>query len=68
LDASPGLSGNRKFLKHLLESDPERCLVLSVEVRREVPRYATDAGETEEYPQPYARYYLMEADGVAHAL
>jgi len=62
------LSGNKGFLEHLLNAYPEDCLLLSVEIRRRPPRHGSDPDEFASYPQPYARYYLMEADGVAHAL
>ena len=62
------LSGDKGFLKRLLDAHPEDCLVLSVEVRRRPLRYGSDKDEFEAYRWPYARYYLMEDDGVAHTL
>jgi hypothetical protein len=62
------LSGNVSFLKRLLDAHPESCLLLGVEVRRRPPRHRGNEPEFEPYPQPYGRYYLMEEDGVAHAL
>ena len=62
------LSGDQGFIKHLLDADREYRLLLSVEIRRRSPRYSSDQDEFEPYPWPYARYYLMEDDGVAHAL
>lgn len=69
-DTIPGwrLSGNEIFVEHLLNAYPENCLLLSVEIRRRPPRHGSDRDAFASYPQPYARYYLMEADGVAHAL
>jgi hypothetical protein len=61
------LSANRSFLSHLLNGYPEDSLVLSVEVRRRPSRYA-EVHKFETYTQPYVRYYIMGADGVAHAL
>lgn len=62
------LSGNEGILKRLLNAHPEDCLLLSVEIQRRPPRYGSGKEEFEPYPWPYARYYLMEDDGVAHAL
>lgn len=62
------LSGNQSFLERLLDAHPDDRLLLSVEVERRPPRYGVDKNEFESYPWPYARYYLMEKDGVAHAL
>jgi hypothetical protein len=62
------LSGNEHFLKHLLDAYPESCLILAVQVQRRLPQHRGSEPEFEPYPQPYARYYLMEANGVAHAL
>ncbi|ACK78898.1 hypothetical protein RU820_06025 [Acidithiobacillus ferrooxidans] len=61
------LSGDHGFVKRLLDAYPEDRLVLTVEVRRP-PRYERDKDEFELYPWPYARYYLIGDDGVAHAL
>lgn len=52
----------------MYEKRPGARLVVSVEVRRRAPRYGSNKGEFEEYPLPYARYFLMGADGAAHAL
>jgi hypothetical protein len=60
------LSGNRPFLKRLLDGYPHDRLVLSVSVRRRRPRQQRD--DFESYRSPYVRYYLMGADGVAHTL
>jgi hypothetical protein len=62
------LSGNKSFLGRLLDAYPDRCLILVTQVRRRPPRHRGEEREFEPYPQPYARYYMMEADGVAHAL
>ena len=62
------LSGNEGFLKGLLHAYPEDLLILSVEVSRRPTRYGSDRDEVERYPGPYARYYLLGADCVAHAL
>jgi hypothetical protein len=62
------LSGNQTFLRRLLEAYPESCVLLAVQVRRQPPRNRAGEPEFEPYPQPYALYYLLEADGVAHAL
>ncbi len=62
------LSGDGAFVAQLLAAHPEDCLVLSVELRRSPPRYARDKDEHSTYPQRHTRYYLMGADGVAHAL
>ncbi|WP_286902711.1 NACHT domain-containing protein [Vreelandella sedimenti] len=70
METIPGwrLSGNRGFLKRLLNAHPDYCLILSVEIRRRPPRHDRGNDEFGRYPQPYARYYLMEEDGVPHAL
>jgi hypothetical protein len=60
------LSGNRHFLKRLLDGYPNDRLVLSVSVRRRRPSHRSD--DFESYRFPYVRYYLMGADGVAHTL
>jgi hypothetical protein len=60
------LSGNRSFLRRLLDGYPRDRLVLSVSVRRRRPRQQRD--DFESYRSPYVRYYLMGADGVAHTL
>lgn len=62
------LSGRTGLVKRLLDAYSESCLVLSVQVRRRPLRHAEDQDESPAYPQPYARYYLMEEDGVPHAL
>jgi hypothetical protein len=60
------LSGNRPFLKRLLDGYPHDRLMLSVSVRRRRLRQQRD--DLESYRSPYVRYYLMGADGVAHTL
>ncbi|WP_205525541.1 NACHT domain-containing protein [Pyxidicoccus trucidator] len=68
-DSGVRLSANREFLKHLLGGDSEDSLVLSVEIRREYPQQAsTEDDDVETLPPLYIRYYMMGADGVAHAL
>ncbi|HET6230471.1 MAG TPA: NACHT domain-containing protein [Longimicrobiaceae bacterium] len=62
------LSGNVSVIRQLLAAQPGTCLLFAVQVRRRPPRGRGDEPEFEPYPQPYARYYLMEDDGVAHAL
>lgn len=62
------LSGSKEFIKNLLNAHPEFCLILNVEVQRRSLRYGSDKDEFEPYPWPYNRYYIMEKDGVAHAL
>lgn len=60
------LSGNRRFLKRLLDGYPDDRVVLSVSVRRRRPRHGND--DFESHRSLYVRYYLMGADGVAHTL
>lgn len=62
------LSGDKGFLKRLLDANSEDRLIMSVEVQRQPPRWGRDKDEFELYPWPYVRYYLMGDDGVAHAL
>jgi hypothetical protein len=62
------LCADSGFVEHLLVGHSEDSLVLSIEVRRSVPRHASKDDEFETYALPYARYYLMGADGVFHAL
>ncbi len=62
------LSGDKEFLTCLLDSLPEHRLILSVEVWRHVTRYGGDKDDFGSYRLPYVRYYLLEADGVAHSL
>lgn len=62
------LGGDRAFIRALLDAHPDEALVISVEVRRQRSRYGSDRAELEPYLCPYVRYYLMERDGVAHAL
>ncbi len=69
-ESIPGykLSGSKGFVEHLLNAYPDDCLILSVKIRRRLLRHGSDRDDFAPYPQPYARYYLMEADGVAHSL
>jgi hypothetical protein len=62
------LSGSKVFVKQLLNANPDDCIILSVEIKRPSRHNRGDQDEIAAYLQPYARYYLMEADGVAHAL
>lgn len=62
------LSGSKGFVKQLLIANPDDCIILSVEIKCPSRRNRGDQDEIAAYLQPYARYYLMEADGVAHAL
>ncbi len=64
--AGSRLSGNRPFVKLLHDSYPDERLVLSVSIRRRLPRQQRD--DYESYRAQYVRYYLMGADGVAHTL
>ncbi len=59
------LSGNREFIRHLLERYPQDCLVVSVSVRRIPPRDRRDNEEAAPYPWPYVRYYLLDSDEIA---
>jgi hypothetical protein len=61
------LSGSKGFVKKLLHANPNDCIILSVSIKRPSWRNRGDQDEIPAYLQPYARYYLMEADGVAHA-
>jgi hypothetical protein len=61
------LSGSKEFVKQLLIANPDVCLIMSVEIKRPSRRNRGDQDEIADFLQPYARYYLMEADGVAHA-
>jgi hypothetical protein len=60
------LSGDQRFLKRLLGAHPNDRLVVSVAVRRRVSGHQKQ--DLDFYRNPYARYYLMGGDGVAHAL
>jgi len=62
------LSGSKVFVKQLLNANPDDCIILSVEIKRPSRHNRGDQDMIAAYLQPYARYYLMEADGVAHAL
>jgi hypothetical protein len=62
------LSGSKGFVKQLLNANPNDCIILSVEIKRPSRRNRGDQNEIAAYLQPYTRYYLIEADGVAHAL
>jgi hypothetical protein len=62
------LSGSKGFVKQLLHANPNDCIILSVAIKRPSRRNRGDQDEIAAYLQPYARYYLIEADGVAHAL
>lgn len=62
------LCANREFLRELLAAHTDDALIISVSVRRLPPKYGPDRDLFEPYPWPYVRYYLMEDDGVAHAL
>src|SRR5262249_5852674 len=62
------LSANAHLVRDLLAAYPGRTLILSVEVRRHPSQYDRDEDDFDRYPQPYIRYYLMGADGVAASL
>ncbi len=62
------LSADIGFLRQMYAKRPDACLVVSVEVRRHTPRYGGDKDEFEQFPLPYARYFLIGADGATHAL
>lgn len=62
------LSADVEVLRLMHNKRPDDCLIVSVEVRRRAPRRGNNKGDFEEYPPPYARYYLLGADGAAHAL
>ncbi|WP_219012643.1 hypothetical protein [Shewanella algae] len=62
------LSANPKFIEELLTAYPTECLIISVAVRRTVPKYEESSDECMSYHQPYVRFYLMEKDGVAKSI
>ena len=62
------LSADLEVLRRMCERRPDACLIVSVELRRSAPRYGNNKDEFEQYPPPYARYFLMGANGVAYAL
>lgn len=61
------LAANAASLNQLFAARPNERLILSVSVRRNGSRHASDRKDFEEYAWPYELYYLMGADGVAHA-
>ena len=67
---SPGsrLSANKAMLEHFFATMPDKCLVISVAIRRR----SGDSRDTEDefgsYYVPYTRYYLIRKDCVAHVL
>lgn len=62
------LSADLAVLRRMCERRADASLIVSVEVRRSAPRYGNNKDEFEQYPAPYARYFLMGADGVAYTL
>ena len=62
------LSCDREFLRELLATDQKHHLVVGLTLRRRRPRYGANANESDPYPDPYVRYYLIEEDGIARTL
>ncbi|QGS61885.1 hypothetical protein [Shewanella algae] len=66
--SSTCLSASSEFIEELLTAYPTECLIISVAVRRTVPKYEESSEERMSYHQPYVRFYLMEKDGVAKSI
>jgi hypothetical protein len=67
--AGTRMSCDRQFVAAMLEAHPDKVLAISVHVKRRGPRGAATENEVARADYaPYARYYLMEADGVAQSL
>ena len=62
------LSVNGTFVARLLRAYPTHRLIVGVEVRRQRDRYGDDDQALSTRTQPYARYYLVGADGIAQSL
>jgi hypothetical protein len=62
------LAGNVAFIRRLLDTHPQDCLILSVSVRRLPPRDGAAKGEFEPYPWPYTRYYVLDTDAIPRPL
>ena len=62
------LSCDREFLRELLATDQKHHLVVGLTLRRRRPRYGANANESDPYPDPYVRYYLIEEDRIARTL
>lgn len=62
------LSVDRDFLGHLFRTMPDKCLILSVAIRRRVEKHRDDEDEFANYYVPYTRYYLLGDDCVAQIL
>ncbi|CAB9495801.1 protein of unknown function [Alteromonas macleodii] len=62
------LCGNSDFITEFLDNHPDDCLVISVAVRRSVPKYMEKEEDYLSYVEPYVRFYLMEKDGVARSI
>lgn len=62
------LSCDREFLRELLAADQKYHLVVGLTLRRRRPRFGPNADESDPYPDPYVRYYLIDEDGIARTL
>lgn len=69
-ESVPGtrLSCNSDFITEFFNNYPDDCLVISVAVRRSVPKYLEIGKDYLSYVQPYVRFYLMERDGAIRTL
>lgn len=62
------LSADAKFIRALLDGQPNTSLIVGVMVRRKPPKGETDNDDYAFYNYPYNRYYLIGHDGIIRSL
>jgi len=62
------LSADDKFIRALLDGQPNRSLIVCVKVRRKPPKGETGNDDYSFYNYPYNRYYLIGHDGIIRSL
>lgn len=62
------LSADNKFIRALLDENPNTSLIVCVKVRRKPPKDETVNGDYSFYNYPYSRYYLIGHDGITRTL
>ncbi len=62
------LSANDEFIRALLKSRQEDCLIVRVNVRRKPPKDQSGEDEHAFYNWPYNRFYLIGNDGITRSL
>lgn len=62
------LSADDKFIRALLDGQPNTSLIVCVKVRRKPPKDETGNDDYSFYNYPYNRYYLIGQDGITRSL